>query len=144
MTPVAFFDDDKSKWRSRIHDIPVIGPPEALRDSNLNLQLEEVIIAMPSAPASGLEKLVKVLQQSHLKVTTVPSMDQLATGKVKVSQIAECGNSGSSRASSGEARDGKILNKFSPIASWPSRARAAASGANYAGRSRFLIPSVCC
>jgi FlaA1/EpsC-like NDP-sugar epimerase len=87
MTPVAFFDDDKSKWRSRVHDIPVVGPPESLLDPDLNLQLEEVIIAMPSAPAKRIGEIVKVLQQSHLKVTTVPSMDQLATGKVKVSQL---------------------------------------------------------
>jgi FlaA1/EpsC-like NDP-sugar epimerase len=87
MTPVAIFDDDKSKWRSRVHDVPVIGPPESLLDPELNLQLEEVIIAMPSAPAKRVGEIVKVLQKAHLKTTTVPSIDQLATGKVKVSQL---------------------------------------------------------
>ena len=87
MTPVAIFDDDKNKWRSRIHDVPVIGPPESLLDPELNLQLEEVVIAMPSAPAKRIGEIVKVLQKAHLKTTTVPSIDQLATGKVKVSQL---------------------------------------------------------
>ena len=87
--PVAFFDDDRNKWRSRVHDIPVVGPPEALQNRDLNLQLDEVIIAMPSAPAKRMGELVKLLQQARLKFATVPSVDQLATGQVRVSQIRE-------------------------------------------------------
>lgn len=87
LEPIVFFDDDKRKWKSKIHDIPVIGPPELLANDNLNLNLEEVIIAMPSAPAKRIGEVVKILQQSRLPFTTVPAMDQLATGKVRVSQL---------------------------------------------------------
>lgn len=87
LRPVAFFDDDREKWHSRVHDIPVIGSPEKLSEQNLNLQLEEVIIAMPSASAKRIGEIVKILQKTHLKFETVPSIDQLATGKVKVSQL---------------------------------------------------------
>ncbi len=89
LQPVAFFDDDKQKWRSRVHDIPVIGSPELILDQRLNLQLEEVIIAMPTAPPRRIGELVKLLQQTRLRFETVPSMDQLATGKVKVSQLRD-------------------------------------------------------
>ena len=89
LQPVVFFDDDPSKWRSRVHEIPVVGPPESLMDNKLNLQLEEVIIAMPSAPARRIGEIVQILQKAHLKFETVPSMDQLATGKVRVSQLRE-------------------------------------------------------
>jgi FlaA1/EpsC-like NDP-sugar epimerase len=89
LSPVAFFDDDKRKWRSRVHEIPVVGAPEILLNQKLNLQLDEVIIAMPSAPAKRIGELVNILQQSRLKFETVPSMDQLATGQVKVSQLRE-------------------------------------------------------
>ncbi len=87
LTPVVFFDDNRSKWHSRVHDIPVVGPPEALLEADLNLELEEVIIAMPSAPAKRIGEVVKILQRSHLRFETVPSIDQLATGQVKVSQL---------------------------------------------------------
>ena len=87
LMPVAFFDDDRSKWRSRVHDIPVVGAPEAMLDQKLNLELEEVIIAMPGAPAKRIGEVVKILQKARLKFETVPSLDQLATGKVKVSQL---------------------------------------------------------
>ena len=87
LNPVAFFDDDEGKWQSRVHNIPVVGNAEFLLNPKLNLQLEEIIIAMPSAPAKRIGEIVKILQQTRLRFETVPSMDQLATGKVKVSQL---------------------------------------------------------
>lgn len=87
LVPVAFFDDDPQKWRSQLHGIAVMGPPERLRDPNFKLALDEVIIAMPGAPARRIGEVVRLLQEVHLKFETVPSLDQLATGKVKVSQL---------------------------------------------------------
>jgi len=87
LEPVAFFDDDRSKWHSRIHGIPVVGRPEELRNQRLNLELEEAVIAMPSAPAKRIGEVVRLLQEARLKFETVPSVDQLATGKVRVSQL---------------------------------------------------------
>ena len=87
LRPVAFFDDDRQKWHTRLHDISVIGPPESLLDVSKNLKLDKVIIAMPSAPAKRIGEIVKVLRRTGLKFETVPSLDQLATGEVKVSQL---------------------------------------------------------
>ncbi|HVY69049.1 MAG TPA: nucleoside-diphosphate sugar epimerase/dehydratase [Verrucomicrobiae bacterium] len=87
LRPVAFFDDDVDKWRSRIHGLPVLGAPERLSQASLNLELDEVIIAMPSASAKRIGEVVKVLQQTRLKFRTVPSLDQLALGKVKISEL---------------------------------------------------------
>jgi FlaA1/EpsC-like NDP-sugar epimerase len=87
LNPVAFFDDDDDKWSSRIHEVPVLGAPERLLQTSLNLELDEVIIAMPSASAKRVGEIVKVLQQTRLKFRIVPSMDQLAMGKVKISEL---------------------------------------------------------
>jgi FlaA1/EpsC-like NDP-sugar epimerase len=87
LDPVAFFDDDRDKWRRRVHDIPVIGAPEAILDQRLDLDLEEAIIAMPSAPAKRIGEIVRILQRARLKFATVPSLHQLATGQVKVSRL---------------------------------------------------------
>jgi FlaA1/EpsC-like NDP-sugar epimerase len=87
LEPVAFFDDDQHKWHSRVHDIPVLGPPENLLEANGRLDIEEVIIAMPSAPARRVGELVRILRQSRLQCRTVPSLDQLALGQIRVSQL---------------------------------------------------------
>lgn len=84
--PVVFFDDDREKWNSRVHDILVLGPPEMLLEKN-KLELDQIIIAMPSAKAKRMGEVVKVLQRARLKFQTVPSMDQLATGQVKISHL---------------------------------------------------------
>ncbi|HEX7517222.1 MAG TPA: nucleoside-diphosphate sugar epimerase/dehydratase [Chthoniobacterales bacterium] len=87
MHPVAFFDDFKTRFSS-VHGIPVLGYPEGLLDAKLNfkskLGIQEVIIAMPSAPAKRIGEVVKILQKAELKMQTVPSMAQLASGQVKV------------------------------------------------------------
>ena len=87
LEPVAFFDDDRSKWQSRVHDIPVVGPPDFLLDANHRLGIEEVIIAMPSAPPRRVGELLRLLRRAHLRCRTVPSLDQLALGHVRVSQL---------------------------------------------------------
>ncbi len=109
LKPVAFFDDDRHSWRSRIHGIPVVGPPEMLIDQEKTMEpaasfisrllqyhagsmtaageLDEVIIAMPSAPAKRIKEVVRILQEAGMKFRTVPSLDQLATGAVHVNQL---------------------------------------------------------
>ena len=87
LRPVMFFDDDPAKWNSRVHDIPVVGPPEWLLDDQKSAKLDKIIIAMPSAPAKRIGETVKILQRVGLKFETIPTLDQLATGKVKVSNL---------------------------------------------------------
>jgi len=87
LEPVAFFDDDKRKWHSRVHDIPVLGPPEKLLEVNGKFGIEEVIIAMPSAPPRRVGELLRISRQARLPCKTVPSLDQLALGQVRVSQL---------------------------------------------------------
>lgn len=84
---VAFFDDDRMKWRRNVLNIPVVGAPETLLNDNMDLELEEVVIAMPSAPARRVAEIVKTLQQLKIKFSTVPSIYELTTGQAKVSQL---------------------------------------------------------
>ena len=85
--PIAFFDDDRSKWNTRIHNIPVIGHAEQLAEVGAKINIEEVIIAMPSVSPKRMGEIVKILQGLHLGFVTVPSLHQMATGKVKFSQL---------------------------------------------------------
>lgn len=90
LQPVAFFDDFKTT-RSTLHGIPILGRPEVLFEENLEVRtklgIQEAIIAMPSAPAKRIGEVVRILQQAGLRIQTVPSMAQLASGQVKVSAL---------------------------------------------------------
>jgi FlaA1/EpsC-like NDP-sugar epimerase len=84
---VAFFDDDRMKWGKRLHNVPVVGAPEILLNDEMNLELEEVIIAMPSAAVQRVDEIVKALQKLQIRFSTVPSIYELTTGQAKVSQL---------------------------------------------------------
>jgi len=84
---VAFFDDDRMKWGKLVLNAPVVGAPETLLNGNLNLELEEVVIAIPNAPARRVAEIVSVLERLKIKFSTVPSSYELTTGQAKVSQL---------------------------------------------------------
>jgi FlaA1/EpsC-like NDP-sugar epimerase len=87
MRPVVFLDDEKDKWNRLVHGVPVAGGPEKLPEVMHNFAVEEVIIAMPSAPAKRIRDIVDIANDLHLKVHAVPSMEALATGVVTASKI---------------------------------------------------------
>ena len=90
MEPVAFFDDDERKWDVNLYNIPVVGGPEKLLGKGFKIQqLDEVIISMPSAPPKRIREVVGILQQARLKFRTVPSLTEIALGKVQVSQLRQ-------------------------------------------------------
>jgi FlaA1/EpsC-like NDP-sugar epimerase len=84
---VAFFDDDRIKWGRHIHNVPVVGAPELLESDGTDLELEEIIIAIPNATARRLSEIVKLLERLRIKFRTVPSSYELTTGKATVSQL---------------------------------------------------------
>ena len=86
--PVAFFDDDATKWNARVHDIPVVGPPELLaKGIARSYQIDEVILSMPSASPTRVRQVLETLRKAGLDHRTVPSLAELAIGKFKVSNL---------------------------------------------------------
>jgi lipopolysaccharide/colanic/teichoic acid biosynthesis glycosyltransferase len=69
---VAFFDDDFQKWQKRVHEVPVVGMPECLAEG-WNTKLDEVVIAMPGAPADRILEIDQLLRKTSLKFYTVSS-----------------------------------------------------------------------
>lgn len=68
-TVVAFFDDDFQKWQKRIHEVPVVGMPECLLQGWTE-KLDEVVIAMPDAPADRIREIDQLLRKTSLKFYT--------------------------------------------------------------------------
>ena len=85
--PVAFFDDDLTKQGRLVHGLPVIGPAEMIGTTKDLSTLAKVIIAMPSAPAKRVRQIVRFMTEQGLKVETLPSMTDLAAGRVHTSRV---------------------------------------------------------
>ncbi len=86
LRPVAFFDDHR-RAQSSVHGISLVGRPERIGELSRWLRLDEVIIAMPSAPPKRIRDVVQLIREAGLPFRTVPALDQLATGRVNVSVL---------------------------------------------------------
>lgn len=85
--PVMFFDDDPQKHGKLVHGIPVLGPPEEIAAAKEVGSLAKAVIAMPSASARRIREVVMLFTAQGLKIETLPSMEELASGKVRASRI---------------------------------------------------------
>jgi FlaA1/EpsC-like NDP-sugar epimerase len=87
LRPILFLDDDRKKWRHKVHGIPVFGSPDSLEECRRRFSLDGIIIAMSSAPARRILELTDAAQKLGLTIDIIPSMTELATGKVQASRV---------------------------------------------------------
>jgi len=85
--PVVFLDDNESKFGKFIHGVRVAGPAELLPSLREAEDVKSVIVAMPSAPAKRVREIVLFLAQKGYKVETLPALEELASGRARVSLI---------------------------------------------------------
>ena len=83
----AVFDDDRTKIGRQLQGISVIGALDDVPRHAQRSGVQHAIIAMPAASHTARRRAVKICNDAGLKVMTVPSYDDLVSGKVTVSQI---------------------------------------------------------
>lgn len=86
---VGLIDDDPSKLRTRIGSLTVFGTTKELPNLIESLFIDQVIIAMPSAPASEIRKIVDICRECEVDTRILPGLFELIDGKVSVSQLRE-------------------------------------------------------
>jgi len=86
---VGFVDDDPAKQGASIHGVTVLGRVEDLPRLCERHHVDEIAIAMPSASRQRLRQVVQVCQGTKLHFHTVPSITDIASGKLRVSQIRD-------------------------------------------------------
>ena len=84
---VGFIDDDPAKQGMSIHGITVLGNVEQLPQICEKGSIDEIAIAIPSATRKQLRHVVQVCQGTALRFSTVPSLTDIASGKLSVSQM---------------------------------------------------------
>jgi FlaA1/EpsC-like NDP-sugar epimerase len=83
----GFVDDDPRKLRVRIHGIPVLGRTDQIKAIAQEHNVDEIAIAMPSATHKELRRVIVHCEGTSLRFSTVPNLVEIATGKVRVSQM---------------------------------------------------------
>jgi FlaA1/EpsC-like NDP-sugar epimerase len=85
--PIGFVDDNPNKKGVFIHHLPVMGDCESIPEIVANNDIDEVIIAMPTATRKQIRRIVELCEKSGAKFKTVPGIFELIDGTVHVDQI---------------------------------------------------------
>ncbi|MDH4240345.1 MAG: polysaccharide biosynthesis protein [Phycisphaerae bacterium] len=84
---IGFIDDNPRKQGTLIHGLPVLGTVEELPKICEQRNIEEIAIAMPSASHQERRRVVQVCSGTKIRFRTVPSITDIVSGKLSVSQI---------------------------------------------------------
>lgn len=87
--PVGFADDDPSMWGMRVQGVDVLGPCRDLPRLTVEYQVEEIIIAVPSASPARMRAIVDRCEQCNIPFKVLPGIAEVLDGKVSVSQLRE-------------------------------------------------------
>lgn len=86
---VGLLDDDPQKLRKRIGALTVYGTTAELPRLVENLFIDQVIIAMPSAPASEIRRIVEMCRIAEVETRILPGLFELINGRVSVNQLRD-------------------------------------------------------
>ncbi len=84
---IGLVDDDPTKRSIMIHGVPVLGTTDQIREVCEEHDIEEIIIAMPSATQKQLQRVIELCSGTQLKFQSLPGVADLIDGRVTVSQI---------------------------------------------------------
>lgn len=88
--PLALIDDDPSKRGTYVNGLKVLGGREAIGDAVRRLGIEEVVIAIPSAPPSAIREFVRYSREAGVRsIKVLPSMDELLTTRLSAQAIRD-------------------------------------------------------
>jgi FlaA1/EpsC-like NDP-sugar epimerase len=87
--PVGFLDDNPAKQNNEIHGIPIVGTTANIAKSIEQYAIDEVIIAIPSAPGSVIRQVTNACRNKSVKFSTMPGLYELLGGKVSINRLRE-------------------------------------------------------
>jgi FlaA1/EpsC-like NDP-sugar epimerase len=84
---VGFLDEDEDKSGNMLNGVQVLGKLEDLARWAEKLGVNQVIVAMPDASHKQRKYAIELCNQAEVKALTVPSFDDLLSGRVTLSQL---------------------------------------------------------
>ncbi len=87
---IGFIDDSELKQNTFIHNYPVLGKRKDIPEIVKKLEIEEIIIAMPSVEPKITRETVEICRQSGIqKIKILPSLREIITGKTSLANVRE-------------------------------------------------------
>ena len=87
--PVGLIDDNPVKWGTSIHGVPVLGGAGVVKNMTARLDIEEIVIAIPSAAVDDLRRIVQECEETGLPLKILPGIDEVLSGTATLSQVRD-------------------------------------------------------
>lgn len=82
-------DDGKGCHGKFLRGIPIVGGRENISESVEKYNIDEIIIAIPSASPLALKPILEICKETGCHLRTLPGMYQILNGEVNVSKLRE-------------------------------------------------------
>jgi FlaA1/EpsC-like NDP-sugar epimerase len=86
---VGFVDDDPLKQKALILNIPILGTRNDIPDLAERYDVQEIILALPSAGGQVIKEIVNHCKKTRAKIKILPGVYDLLDGRVTINNIRE-------------------------------------------------------
>jgi len=87
--PIGFIDDNRSKQKLQLLGIPVLGTRKDIARVVKGHNIDEVIIAMPSASGDSVREIVEICEKSGVDLKIMPGVYDIISGDMSVNPIRQ-------------------------------------------------------
>ena len=85
----CIIDDGKNCWGKRLRGIPIVGGRDRIEEAAKVYEINEIIIAMPSAPKTEIKAITEICMKTGCKLRILPGMYQLINDEVSVKKLRD-------------------------------------------------------
>ena len=86
---IGFLDDDPQPAGKTVLSLPVLGRTDELEDIAARREVDEVVIAVPSAVGSFVRSVIEACGKAGVPFKIVPGVMEIIKGDVHIEQIRE-------------------------------------------------------
>jgi FlaA1/EpsC-like NDP-sugar epimerase len=86
---LGLLDDDPAKWGRSLHRAKIHGGIDLLPEIGERQQIDEVLIAIPSATGSQMRRISEICKRCGLPSRTLPDLADIIEGKVSVKSLRD-------------------------------------------------------
>ena len=87
--PIGFLDDNLRLKGAKVHGLPVMGMIDKLPDISMDMSVDIIIIAMPSATSAQMQRVVGLCEKTGLPFRTLPRLKDLVSGRSSLKALRE-------------------------------------------------------
>jgi FlaA1/EpsC-like NDP-sugar epimerase len=85
--PIAFVDENPRRLGRDIHGLPVAGNSDAIPGLTRKLEIDIIMLAMPSATSIEMRRVVERCEQADVPFRSVPQLQDLMSGNVRINEL---------------------------------------------------------